>query len=139
MTDSWNDPDVQRKRDIEEADIAADEEREQKQSAFVDTAATKLIRTANDVLVAINKLDLVGIEMSWQLELMWLGDASDMGDYHAAIWGTVPGYVWTEYLRRRSEHPERVPRMPDRKAVLLTMQQVDAIVEAAEAVRKKTD
>lgn len=139
MTEPWNDPDWQRKHAVEQADIDADERREQKQSAFVDTAATKLIRTANDVLIAINKLDLVGIEMSWQLELMWLGDTSDMGNYHALIWGTVPGHVWTEYLRRRTDHPERVPRMPDRKAVLLTMQQVDAIVEAAEAVRKKTD
>ena len=111
---------------------------EKKRATFVDTAATNLIRTANDVIDALHKLEDVGIEMQWQLECLWLGDPKDMADYHAHLWGRVPGPIVTEYHRRRHEGPGTVPRMNDRNVVLITKEQVDALVEAATAVREKT-
>lgn len=104
-----------------------------------DTAATHLIRTPNDVLTAINKLEVVGVEMQWRLECLWLGDPKDMCDYHAVLHGVLRGPIITEYMRRRYTGKGTVPRMNDLYVHMLTVEQVDAVVEAAKAVQDRTE
>jgi len=138
MTDCFSDPDWQRKAALEEQDIREAEENQRALRWHLDTNSTHLIRTPNDVLEAITKREIVGLKFQWALECLWLGDTRDMGDYHAYIWGWLNGKVVTEYMRRRHTGQGTVPEMGDRQVVLITKEQVDAIVDAARAVRESS-
>lgn len=127
-----DDPDFIRKAEIEADDIRRDEN-ESTLRWREDTVSTTLIRTADDVLHAMRSLDDAGIRCTWSLDLLWLGNAKDMGDYHAVVEAYLPSHVATAYQRKRWRGKGAMPRVGDMRALLLTKEQVAAVIDAVKA------
>lgn len=104
-------------------------------STFRDTKVTSLLRTPQDAIEAIAKLESACIlEMRWDLSLLWLGDPKNPSDWHVQIWGIIDGPVLTEYFRRKHRGQGTVPCRKSEMMTLITREQVDEFVEAAVAV-----